>query len=360
MNKDLHDTIVETMFLFQETESFQRERNSEFCATLVEACAHLNQIRKRLLISNKAYRVAFVGLGNVGKSTLINALFGKRIAPAWNGPCTDFPIEFIHKDAAGFDVVVHSDSSGLVRQRRNFESCEDLIDYLDELTKIDAKEKAPRRVIVKMQSDLLSNGLVVVDTPGFGAIQFGEKAGRHEEVLTDYLRKETSQIFWVVSKAGGGIGKKEKVFYQNYLKDYCDDLIVTRAEDWKENVQARFIKLYREELESQFVNFHFVSATQGLEARETGNDVQFTASGVKGLHDRIQRLSDESYRSEQATRQFFDLLDNLVECTCESFSDHRGQPEWNPIRWANFERANHASPIKRMVVEKLLRLKSCQ
>lgn len=359
MSQELHDTIVETMFLFQETESFQRERNSEFCATLAEACAHLNQIRKRLLVSSKAYRVAFVGLGNVGKSTLINALFGKKIAPSWNGPCTAFPIEFMYSDGEGVQVVVHSDNSGLMRQRRNCESSEDFIDYIDELTANDVEEKAPRRVIVKMKSDILSNDLVVVDTPGFGAIQFGENTGRHEEALFAYLKKETSQIFWVVSTAGGGIGKKEKVFYQNFLKDYCDDLIVTRAEDWDDNDKARFITRYRKELESQFVNFHFVSATQGLEARETDDDEKFTASGVEGLHDRIQSLSDVSYRSEQATRQFLDLLDNLVECTYESISDQRGQAEWNPIRWVNFVRANQSSPMKRMVIEKLSKLKSC-
>ena len=87
-----------------------------------EAGGQLRQIRDRL---GEPLRVAIAGRLKAGKSTLVNALIGRRVAPTAAGECTRVVTRFRYGPADRVDVVRrdghrHSlplDDDGMIPQR---------------------------------------------------------------------------------------------------------------------------------------------------------------------------------------------------------------------------------------------------
>ena len=92
----LTPVVDELLMLCKETAEFQDRQ--EVRTILLETMRALAVMRHRLNVSGHRYVVAAVGLTNVGKSTLLNALLGDDLAPRRNGPCTAAPIEFVFGD----------------------------------------------------------------------------------------------------------------------------------------------------------------------------------------------------------------------------------------------------------------------
>ena len=95
---DLEQLIAESLMFVQESETFCK---APFRDVLRQVRGHLARIHRRVKRARERYVVAIVGLSNVGKSTLINALLGQELAPRRNGPCTSCPVEF----AAGRESI---------------------------------------------------------------------------------------------------------------------------------------------------------------------------------------------------------------------------------------------------------------
>ena len=92
--RDISAVVDELLMLIHETAEYQQQKAVR--AVLCEARQVVVNIRRRLQSAANRYVVAVVGLTNVGKSTLLNALLGDDLAPRRNGPCTAVPIEFTY------------------------------------------------------------------------------------------------------------------------------------------------------------------------------------------------------------------------------------------------------------------------
>ncbi|AVT28733.1 MULTISPECIES: dynamin family protein [unclassified Plantactinospora] len=125
--------------------------------------AQVSGVRRRL---DEPLRVAIAGRLKAGKSTLVNALIGRRVAPTEVGECTRIVTQFRYGTADRVDVVRRDgsrlslplDDAGMIPQRLGVPRAE--ISYVD----------------VTLTSDHLRD-LTVLDTPGLASTNTSVSAG---------------------------------------------------------------------------------------------------------------------------------------------------------------------------------------
>ena len=249
-------------------------------------------LHQRCLRSSADYKVAVVGLGNVGKSTLLNAVLGMKIAPVSNAPCTANIVEFHHGEE--FRLMAEA-RERLMPQHWTFPQSGSLHDQLCQMVAHnEGAEREWTRIEVTLPAEILSGGLILADTPGFGAA--GEEGRQDNEIIAHFLKNDVAQVFWVVM-ADQGIGKQELGFYQQYLMDRCDDLIVTNAENWSPEDRKRW-KLRFEPKLRQSLQMHFVEGKNARLAQEQHDVAGWETSGAADVCERIRNLKHADGRIE--------------------------------------------------------------
>ena len=343
--------VDELAILVHETCEYQRQAESK--VPLSEALRILLAMRRRLQLASRRYVVGVVGLTNVGKSTLLNALLGSELAPRRNGPCTAAPIEFVF--GPEYEVTAYYRQS----LRRPRWQCADIESIHARLTALADDEGAEasqsiRKVVVQIPSSLLESGLVIADTPGFGAAQLGDDPGSHELALKEYLRDEVSQVFWIVL-AEQGIGKREKSFHDQLFAEVCDDVIVTGSEDWSQADRERFRQRFTEYFDQRLPAFHFVSGLEGLRARQAHDARRLEAAGITALEARIRALAEPLGRVTATQEALLQLADDLVFWMSELKHRHRSLPSlgWRPDSWSRWREQAASSPFTQQLCERL-------
>lgn len=330
--KELAILVGELMLLFQETADFHRERHGHIAKALRGVVESLGRIHRRLTSADRRYVVAFVGAGNVGKSTLLNAVLGCRAAPSRNGPCTAAPIEFQWGDALTVKAHHRQRIERPVWRCSNEDELGQRLANLADDSGAEASQSL-EKVVVTLPSEVLRHGLVIADTPGFGAAQSGEAPSAHEEALRDYL-KHASQVFAVVL-AEQGIGRRENSFFQQSLGHVCDDVVVTGSEDWDQEDRRKFRKRFAIEIGGLPPRMHFVSGRDGLRARAEGDAARLKSAGITQLEDHLVLLADTAKRFELLAQRTLQLSVDVGEWL-EDQHDERGRPlatRWRPDSW---------------------------
>lgn len=342
-----HDQLAALVdeFLMLVAESAEYHRHEQVRAVLGEAQATLMAIRKRLRLARHRFVVAVVGLSNVGKSTLLNALLGADLAPRRNGPCTAAPVEFVHGDE--LRLIAHHHNS-LRRPTHTCSTAEAVHHHLAQFVDSAGAEASRqiRRVVVEVPHPLLTDGLVIADTPGFGAGQLDEADGTHEQALKRYLRNDVAQVFWVVL-AEQGIGRREMQFHDQLFADVCDDVLVTGCEDWDAQDRQRFRRRFAARFAQRMPAFHFVSGLAGVEARGRGDDQALEEAGIPDLERRIRELADPVGRTQASQDHLCQLAEDLGFWLHE-FRDERDQPLprwWRPDSWSRWRDNTADTPL---------------
>jgi GTP-binding protein EngB required for normal cell division len=340
---------------------FSKQKNREdVVGVMRETLGHLLHFRKRLKSAVDNPVVSFVGLTNVGKSTLLNALLGGDVAPRRNGPCTAVPIEFKHGKRVTITPIY---TQRLRKTRFEANSVDELHDTLARLAAEDGESTGrPKKVIVELPARLLESGLIIADTPGFGAAMADSDNPTHDSVLEDYLRYEATQVFWIVM-ADQGIGKFEKEVYNDLLAEVCDDIIVTGAEDWDENDRLRFRKRFGGLLaggtgaRAKVPLFHFVSGLKGLQAREEKDRVALEKAGIVDLAQRIRGLAKVVGRTNSIEQRLIQLAQDLRDWLAEfrDVCDFALKDWFRPDSFERFRSAPFSTSVHREIVRLLSR-----
>lgn len=340
------------LLLVTDTERFQMalgqrpgydQTSRAVLAVLAEFRSTLNGVRNRVMAASQQYVVAFVGAGNVGKSTLLNRLFEADLAPRRNGPCTACPVEF--RFGGSYSASVEFMQS-LKKPVYHCACSEDIHSRLIELADSNGSQSSEsiRRVCVTAPLELLrNNGLVIADTPGFGAAQLDGAEGSHEKALKRYLERDVAQVFWIVL-AEQGITKREIEFQKSVFGSRCNDIVVTGCEEYDSADRDRFRKRFSPLFDAIPPMFHFVSGKTGL--------------GVDDLSKRIATLDG---RLGAAIDQLTSLAQDLRAWVEQYRLNHPYShlTFWNPASWADWEHnfnGHHLTRILKIDGESSLRV----
>lgn len=204
------------------------------------------------------YRIALVGLTNVGKSTLLQCLLGERVAPAANRPMTAAPVWYRHAPQWSVEL-----EAGLRTRRIDAASPEEVYGILERST---AEGGAGERVswaVVGGPMALLSEGLELADTPGFGSAHAdGDDA--HDAALERLLESGVHEACFVVSAGGDrwAIGTAEAAAYRSLVEAGCCRTVLVNK--WTGSFEDE--EEYRRRYEALLpgAEFHFTNARRAL------------------------------------------------------------------------------------------------
>ena len=110
-------------------------------------------------INNSVFPINVIATMSSGKSTLINALLGKRLMPSKNEACTATITKILDNDGEGFEAVAYNQEDEILREVP--ELTYDIMNELNENTdvhRIEAKGNIPFL-------DAKSTALMLLDTP---------------------------------------------------------------------------------------------------------------------------------------------------------------------------------------------------
>jgi hypothetical protein len=172
--------------------------------------ARVRRVRRRL---DEPLRVAIAGRLKAGKSTLVNALIGRRVAPTDAGECTRVVTQLRHGDLDRVEVVRRDgsraslplDGSGMIPRRLGVPAAE--VAFLD----------------VTLASDRLRD-LTVVDTPGLAS------TGAAGAVAERYLTAEGAPLDADLdADSAGALAAAEAIVYVFTQSVRADDVAALAA-----------------------------------------------------------------------------------------------------------------------------------
>lgn len=288
------------IFLMQETTSLAQNHRT-LDKPQVE---YLEQFRASRLVPiyqreikarQSPFTLCLVGLTNVGKSTLIEALIGAAVAPQKNGPATAIPVEYSFSPS--WRLEVHHHDAGTPLLRLQFPTVEELAAEVSRHVIAPSNEAAQRiaAVSVKGPMDLLKNQLVLADTPGIGAAQTSPTAAGapHSTPPDRWLENSGRAYLCVAAGVGWKVSPEETAFYRS-LRHVCSNIIITK---WEDDEAAQ--KEWKTEFAQLFpgAGFVFVNARRDV--------------NVSDLRQIIQAQSSVERRLLQVRRELLKAWDDL-------------------------------------------------
>lgn len=260
----MKEVIEAFLHLLYETETYIRRSGERVAGNDLESflrdfrVQRVNPLHERLLrMEEPRYVLSMVGLTNVGKSTLSHALLGHNVAPSLNGPATAIPVEYEYADTWSIKSISRE---ALKVTTKPYESPEELAKALKKRV-LGTVTPLPERIVVSGPMSLLKDGIVLADTPGFGAAQEGISGESVKRELLDYLRSHVTETMFCISGANGVVSGSELEFFQE-IEELCSTVIVTKWDG-----SADDTKKYREKYSDSFPNcgFVFVEAKSAID-----------------------------------------------------------------------------------------------
>lgn len=249
-----------------------------------ERVAALEALRER--VRSDVFKVVVCGEFNAGKSTVINALLGSKVLPAFAIPTTATINEI--KWGERPRAVLHPREVDGVRAAPSEIAVEELAEHVT-VGADDGERNRYGRVEVFWPLGLCEDGVEIIDSPGLNDEE------TRQQITTDYLQEVDAVVFVFTAQQLGSL--TELSFIDNVLRPLGHDhlfLVVNRinqidAEDRPMVVRAGTGRIAsKTQLGSDGV--FWIDARGALEARIAQDGERLGATGFPGLEQRLERF----------------------------------------------------------------------
>ena len=193
------------------------------------------------------FSIVVVGEFSTGKSTLLNALMGKKLLPSFTNETTATVNFLRHKDQAPngeAGIVYYNDGHTVSLPDDNLET---IAKYVS--TKGNNVAANVQHLDLFMDSDFLKDGVMLVDSPGLNGIAEG-----HREITEDQIAKSHASIFLFSSDHPGSktdfemlndlLQRVNTIFFVlnkiDVIKESEGESVEDVVEKLKENYHAKF------------------------------------------------------------------------------------------------------------------------
>ena len=139
-------------------------------------------------LENEEFSIVVVGEFSAGKSTLLNALMGKRILPSFSNETTATVNFLRHKDKAQDGEAGRVFYSSGEQEIMNDANIDTIMQYVT--TKGDDVAKNIAHLDLYLDSPFLKDGVTLVDSPGLNGVADG-----HREITENQILKSHASIF---------------------------------------------------------------------------------------------------------------------------------------------------------------------
>lgn len=244
----------------------------------------LELLRRR--VASDAFKVLVLGEFRRGKSTVINALLGQKVLPAFAVPTTA-TINEVKWGERPRAVLHPRPTNGTVPVAREI-PVEDLAEHVT----VGLEDNQPNpyeRVEVFWPLELCEDGVEIIDSPGLN-----DNATR-EQITTSYLQEVDAIVFVLAAEQLGAMTELKVI--DNLLWPLGHDhlfLVVNRINlidpADRQLVIDRGTRRIAEKTQLGADGVFFVDAKGALEARVTHNDQAFLDSGFATLESQLERF----------------------------------------------------------------------
>lgn len=304
--------------------------------------------RKRL--SDPAFHVFVIGEFKQGKSSLVNALLNAPICPVDDDIATAVPTAIRYGDPPSAAVLFDSGGDGEAEREPEREQIpvDQVARYVTEASDA-AEERRIQSVEVSLPRKLLSDGLVIVDTPGVGGL-----GSAHSAATVGALPMADAVVF--VSDASQEFSGPELEFLQTALQ-MCPNVVcvMTKIDFYPAWRKIRDINLEHLERHGIDAEILCVSSALRIHALRTNDRELNRESGFPALANYLQnkiaadaeRLSvraaandvvavatmlESQFRSERQAldnpEQAQQMVDNLTEAKAKAERLKSGVSKW--------------------------------
>lgn len=259
-------------------------------------------------LENGEFSIVVVGEFSAGKSTLLNALMGRRILPSFSNETTATVNFLRHVDKAEHGeagrVYYHDGNQEVLEEA----SLDTIMKYVS--TKGDDVAKKIDHLDLYLDSDFLKDGVTLVDSPGLNGVADG-----HREITEEQILKSHASIFLFNSDHPGS--KTDFEFLNDLQSKVRTIIFVLNKIDAIKAEENETPETVIDTLKQTYKN-KFPEATTVPEIWPIAAYPALVARNEDPLeyHDKVNRTEEERNKLEQNSRlkAFEDRLFSFLTC----------------------------------------------